>query len=212
MVGKLISFEGGEGSGKSTQSKLLSEYLKKNNVDVIHTREPGGTETAEKIRNILVTGNLDKLDKLSEILLHYAARNEHLNKVIRPAIKANKIVITDRFYDSTFAYQGYGHQVDLEIIKKVHAIVVGDFKPDLTFIFDIAAEKGLDRSERRHMQQASNENRYENIGLDFHKRLRDGFLAIAKAEPARCVVMNAEEDIDILHKKVLETLKIKGIA
>ncbi len=209
MSGKLISFEGGEGSGKSTQAKLLFQHLQKNNIPSILTREPGGTDSAEKIRNILVTGTLDNLDKISEVLLHYAARNEHLKKKILPALQAGKIVVTDRFYDSTIAYQGYGHQVDLKIIDTVHKIVVGDFKPDLTFIFDIAAEKGLERSERRHLQEDSNENRYENMDFDFHKRLRDGFLAIAKAEKQRCVVLNAEEDIDTLHKTVIETLKKK---
>ncbi len=209
MNGKLISFEGGEGSGKSTQSKLLFKYLQENNIDSIHTREPGGTDVAEKIRNILVTGTLDKLDKISEVLLHYAARKEHIKKVILPALEAGKIIVTDRFYDSTFAYQGYGHGVSLETIRKIHDIVVGGFKPDVTFLFDIAAEKGLERSEKRHMDEACNENRYETIGLDFHKRLRDGFLALAKAEPERFTVLNAEEDIEFLHNKVLETFKAK---
>jgi dTMP kinase len=202
MKGKLISFEGGEGSGKSTQAKKLFEYLQSNNIPSLLTREPGGTPSAEKIRNILVTGKLDDLDKLSEVMLHYAARNEHLKKKILPALAEGKIVITDRFYDSTIAYQGYGHKVDLKTIEQVHKLVVGDFKPNLTFIFDIDAEKGLARSGKRHVQENSDENRYENIPLDFHKRLRDGFLAIAKAEPERCMVINAEENIDTLEKQV----------
>lgn len=204
MKGKLISFEGGEGSGKSTQSKLLFNYLISKNISAIHTREPGGTESAEKIRNILVTGNIDNLDKKTEVLLHYAARLEHMKKVVKPALEQGKIVITDRFFDSTYAYQGYGHGVEMDYINKIHDLVVADFKPDLTFIFDIPALKGLERSEKRHMQQSSNENRYESMGLEFHERLRNGFLAIAKAEPNRCKVLNAENDIETLHSKVIE--------
>lgn len=204
MNGKLISFEGGEGSGKSTQSKLLFNYLKTKNIPAIHTREPGGTESAEKIRNILVTGSIDNLDKKTEVLLHYAARLEHIEKVVKPSLEAGKIVITDRFYDSTYAYQGYGHGVEISYINKIHELVVANFKPDLTFIFDIPALKGLERSERRHLQQASNENRYESMGLEFHEKLRNGFLAIAKAEPSRCKVLNAENDIETLHRQVIE--------
>jgi dTMP kinase len=211
VKGKLISFEGGEGSGKSTQAKLLFEYLQQNNIPSILTREPGGTETAEKIRNILVTGKIENIDKLSEILLHYAARNEHFKKKIWPAMLEGKIVITDRFYDSTFAYQGYGYRIDLKIIRKIHDIVMGDFKPSLTLLFDMDVLKGLERSERRLNEQNSNETRYEGLPLDFHQRLRDGFLAIAKAEPERCVVLNAEESIESLQKKVIETLKNKRI-
>lgn len=211
MLGKLITFEGGEGSGKSTQAKLLFEALQKNNIPSVLTREPGGTETAEKIRNILVTGKIENIDKVSEILLHYAARNEHFKKKIWPAMQEGKIVISDRFYDSTFAYQGYGYRIDLKMIKKVHDMVLGDFRPDLTFLFDIDVVKGLERSERRLQQQNSNETRYEGLPLDFHQRLRDGFLAIAKAEPERVNVINAEDSIDVLHAKVLDTLIAKGL-
>lgn len=210
MKGKLISFEGGEGSGKSTQAKLLAEYLNKGNVPSLLTREPGGTDTAEKIRNILVTGNIENIDKVSEILLHYAARNEHFKKKIWPAMNEGKIVVTDRFFDSTFAYQGYGYRIDLKLIQKVHDIIMGDFKPDLTFLFDIDVVKGLERSEQRLAAQNSNETRYEGLPLDFHTRLRNGFLALAKAEPKRFVVINAEDSIENLHNKVIETLKAKG--
>ncbi len=211
MLGKLITFEGGEGSGKSTQAKLLFEYLQKNNIPSILTREPGGTETAEKIRNILVTGKIENIDKVSEILLHYAARNEHFKKKIWPALQEGKIVISDRFYDSTFAYQGYGYRIDLKLIRKVHDMIMGDFKPDQTFLFDIDVVKGLERSERRLQQQNSNETRYEGLPLDFHQRLRDGFLAIAKAEPERVTVINAEDSIEKLHEKVVQALKTKGL-
>ncbi len=208
----LISFEGGEGSGKSTQAKMFFQYLQDNNIHAIFTREPGGTEAAEKIREILVTGSIDKLDKVSEVLLHYAARKEHLKNKIFPALAEGKVVVTDRFYDSTFAYQGYGHGVDLSVIKEVHKLIVGDFKPNLTLIFDIDVIKGLERSDRRLAQQNSNETRYEKLGVDFHQRLRNGFLTIAKAEPERCIVLNAEETIESLHKKVLEIFKSKFAA
>ena len=132
-----ISFEGGEGTGKSTQSKLLFEYLKKEKIPAILTREPGGTETAEKIREILVTGKANKIIAKTELLLHYAARLDHMEKVILPALSKGKIVISDRFFDSTYAYQGYGHSVDIKMIDKLNQISLGGFKPDVSFIFDI---------------------------------------------------------------------------
>lgn len=209
--GKLITFEGGEGSGKSTQAKKLFEHLVRNDIPAIHTREPGGTEEAEKIRSILVTGSQNKISPLTEVFLHSAARIEHLNKVILPAIAEGKIVVCDRFFDSTVAYQGYGHGVSLKTIEAINKIVAGDFQPDLTFIFDIDAKSGLARSTKRHGIEKSDENRYENIELAFHKRLRNGFLAIAGKEN-RCVVLNAEEDIETLHKEVVELVEKKLMA
>ncbi len=207
MVGKLITFEGGEGSGKSTQARMLAEYLQGKNIPHVLTREPGGTETAEKIRNILVTGSIDSMDKVTEILLHYAARNEHFKKKIWPAMQEGKIVVCDRFYDSTFAYQGYGYRVDHKLIRKIHEIVLGEFRPTLTFLFDIDVMRGLERSEARLTQQNSNETRYEGLPLDFHTRLRDGFLAMAKAEKERFVVLNAEETVEALHINVVEQIQ-----
>jgi len=209
--GKLISFEGGEGSGKSTQARLLAEYLKKNNVPSLATREPGGTETAEKIREILVTGKMDKMDRLTEVLLHYSARNEHISKAVLPALQQGKIVVTDRFYDSTYAYQGYGHGVDIALIDNIHRLVVGELKPTMTFLFDIDVEKGLARSGKRHIEQDSGETRYESLPTEFHQRLRDGFLAIAKAEQNRFVVLNAEEKVETLHEMVLDCLQNRKI-
>lgn len=205
--GYFISFEGGEGTGKSTQSKLLSEYLKKQKIPCLWTREPGGTEVAEKIREILVTGKASKITPETELLLHYAARIEHIEKVIKPALQQNKIVISDRFFDSTYAYQGYGHGVDLQIIEKLNKITVEDFKPNVTFIFDIDESAGLKRAKTR----ADHENRYEKMGNSFHNKVRKGFLEIAKKNKKRCVKINADDTIDNLHKLVLKHLEKRKI-
>lgn len=198
-----ISFEGGEGSGKSTQAKKLYDYFKAKGEDVILTREPGGTDVAEQIREILVTGSVDKLDKKTELLLHYAARTEHIRKVIKPAFNEGKIVITDRYFDSTIAYQGYGHGLNLEFIAKLNDFIVEDIKPDITFLFDIELKVGIERAKGR---STDNEKRYESMNLGFHERLKAGFLKIAENEPERCFIINANDSIENLHIKVLGIL------
>lgn len=198
-----ISFEGCEGSGKSTQAKKLYEYFKVIGEDVILTREPGGTDIAEQIREILVTGSVDKISKKTELLLHYAARTEHIRKVIKPALSEGKIVISDRYFDSTIAYQGYGHGLDLEFIDRLNEFIVDGIKPNITFIFDIDLEVGISRAKGR---ETDNEKRYESMDLEFHKRLKDGFLKIAEKNSDRCHVINADDTIENLHAKVLGVL------
>ena len=190
--GRFITFEGGEGTGKSTQVALLATALADAGVDVISTREPGGAPGAEEIRNLLVNGATNRWTPMSEALLNYAARAEHLDKTVYPALEKGQWVISDRFADSTMAYQGFGHGVKRGAINKLGSAVLGDFKPDLTIIFDLDLEVGPERAGAR----GQGEDRYERMGHDFHDRLRQGFLQIANDEPERCVVIDASAPIE----------------
>lgn len=192
--GKLITFEGGEGAGKSTQVARLAERLRRSGIDPVTTREPGGSPGAEAIRALLVQGDPGRWTPMTEALLHYAARLDHLERTIRPALAAGRWVISDRFADSTVAYQGYGHRLGREAIASLHRLLLGDFAPDLTVVFDIPVEAGLGRVAARYGD--SHENRYERMDGGFHERMRQGFLEIARAEPARCVVVDANRDAD----------------
>lgn len=196
--GKFITFEGGEGTGKTTQIKLLAEGLRAQGHDVVTTREPGGAPGADSIRSLLVSGATDKWDPLSECLLLFAARREHLNKTIWPALKQGAWVLCDRFSDSTMAYQGYGHDVAKPFIQGLYDAVVGDFAPDLTLILDLDVKVGLDRANTRNTETASGEDRFERLDEAFHERLRQGFLDIAQHEPDRCAVIDADNTPDVV--------------
>jgi dTMP kinase len=191
--GRLITLEGGEGGGKSTQSRQLLIWLKAQGVDAMATREPGGSPGGERIRELLVTGIADRWTPLTEVLLHYAARQDHIRTIIEPALSAGRWVVCDRFFDSTLAYQGYGHGVPLNFIEALRQQIVGDtYLPDLTLILDLPAEEGLRRSHARD----NRERRYESMPIDFHERLRRGFQEIAKREPKRCIVIDASRTVD----------------
>ena len=199
LRGKFITFEGGEGSGKSTQIRYLFEAIKKAGQFVITTREPGGAPSAEQIRTLLVTGDIDRWQPMTEALLNYAARVEHVAQTVEPALNAGTWVLSDRFADSTIAYQGYGHGINLQKLADLHQIVLGDFKPDLTIILDLSVKDGL----RRAIIRGDSEDRYERMGSDFHNRLRDGFLEIANAETNRCVIIDATKSINVVRQSVL---------
>lgn len=190
--GRFITLEGGEGTGKSTQVTLLVPWLRKRGLDLIQTREPGGATGAERIRELLVKGDADRWTPLTETLLHFAARADHIDRTIRPALASGRWVVCDRFADSTTAYQGYGHGVSLAFIESLFTAIVGDTTPDLTLILDLPVADGL----RRAGQRAGHENRYEQMTVDFHERLRAGFLAIARSDPQRCVLVDAGRSID----------------
>lgn len=200
--GVFITFEGGEGAGKSTQLALLEKAFQKAGLDALVTREPGGTPEAEDIRNLLVTGDTDKWDAMTETLLHLAARRNHVKKKIAPALDAGKWVISDRFQDSTQAYQGFGHELGDVTISTMYRIVLEHFTPNLTFIFDIDVEQGIKRAAERR----GNEDRYENMDINFHHRVREGFLAIARQDKDRCVVVRAAESIEHIHHKIINTI------
>lgn len=192
VTGRFITFEGGEGSGKSTQVARLSERLRRSGLEVLATREPGGAPGAEDIRRLLVEGRTDRWQPFTEALLHYAARHEHLTRTLRPALNAGCWVVCDRFADSTLAYQGYGHGVDREKIMRLHRLVVEGFAPDLTVILDLPVETGLERARIR----GGAEDRYERMDVDFHRRIRAGFLDIATRDLARCAVVDATPDAE----------------
>lgn len=208
MKGKFITFEGGDGTGKSTQVKLLAEYLESKGVSLITTKEPGGTDVGLEIRRLLVCGDKDKMDATAEALLYFADRHIHLAKKIWPAIDEGKFVISDRFADSTIAYQcyGYGQRVKREIIDNLYNIAVGDFKPDLTIILDIDPKVGLSRSFAKADGMAEKELRFEGRELEFHNNLRRGFLEIAADDPDRCVVLDADKPIEELHHDVIKVV------
>ncbi len=200
MKYKFITFEGVEGCGKSTQTKMLQQFLHEKNYDAIITREPGGAKASEAIRAILLDDNLPKLNAKSEILLNFAARIEHVEQLIKPALAAGKTVICDRFFDSTFAYQGFGFGVDLKLIEEVKKLAIGDFAPDITFLIDVPVDIAFARIEDR-----STNNRYEKLGRDFHQRTRDGFLQIAR-ENKRISVLDGTlpaKDLAVQIQKIL---------
>jgi dTMP kinase len=192
MSGKFITFEGGEGSGKSTQLKLLCETFTASGTPYVSTREPGGSAGGERIRKLLVSGDKDAWDAGTETLLFYAARLDHVNRLIKPALAEGKVVICDRFADSTRVYQGIGKGMADDYIESLHRLTLGNFIPDLTLILDIDPAVGLKRANERR----GNENRFETLGLDFHQRIRAGFLAIARREPGRCIVVDATRDVE----------------
>ena len=208
MAGRFITFEGGEGCGKSTQLALLQKYLESKGQTVIATKEPGGTELGTELRHMLVTGDKDKMDAVAEALLYYADRRIHMTQKVWPALAQNKWVLSDRFADSTVAYQYYGYnkKVEKSLLDNLYKIAVGDFKPDLTIIFDLDEEIGLARSFAKAASMTEKETRHESRGTEFHHLLRRGFLEIAKQEPERCVVLNADKTIEELHQDVLKII------
>jgi dTMP kinase len=189
MRGRFITFEGGEGTGKSTHAARLAERLKELGVGIHLTREPGGSPGAEIIRYVLLSGVAKPLGAEAEAMLFAAARDDHLNTVIRPALERGVWVICDRFADSTRIYQGVAGDVDSRSIRALERIVVGDTKPDLTFILDVPALQGMQRAAKR--RGASDADRFEDEALTFHEKLRDGFLMLAANEPDRCVLIDA---------------------
>lgn len=189
--GHFITFEGGEGAGKTTQLGLLSESLQHAGVPVLLTREPGGSPGAEEIRNLLVTGEIGRWDAISEALLHFAARRDHVEKLIKPALEDGTWVLCDRFADSSMAYQGYGHSLGRKKIETLQQFTIGGFLPDLTLILDMPVEVGLARAAGRD----ENKSRYEQLDTGFHERVREGFREAAKAEPERCIIIDAQDSV-----------------
>jgi len=199
MKGKFITFEGSEGCGKSTQSKLLAQYLKQKGFKVLFVREPGGTKICEQIRKILLDPKNDQMSPVTEMLLYMASRAQIVKEVIKPALLAGKIVISDRFLDSTIAYQGYGLGMDINLIKTVGESVTCGIKPNLTIFLDLAVKKGL-----RH--RASSKDRIERRSISFHQRVRNGYLKLAKKEPKRIKVVRVQDDLSLTQEKIREVI------
>lgn len=212
--GFFLTLEGGEGAGKTTQSRLLRDYFLSKNREVLLTREPGGTPESEKIRDLLVQRDGGDWTPLAECLLFFTARLMHVEKLIRPALESGKIVICDRFTDSTRVYQGGGHGFDPSLIERVKTLVLGDFEPDLTLVFDLPVDIGLDRSfsQKRAAQGLSTapkeatEDRFEKLDRRFHERIRQGFLELAKANPRRVRVLDALQSPENVFADILSLL------
>ena len=194
--GFFITLEGGEGTGKSTQIKKLAALLEEKGRAVVVTREPGGTPEAEKIRNLFTQRDGGNWTPVAECLLLFAARNMHVERLIKPSLADNRIVISDRFTDSTRAYQSYGHGLELDFIESLTQLSIGGFEPDLTFILDMDTEKGLGRAKERIAETGSGEDRFEQLDISFHERLRKGFLEIAERNPDRCVIIDASRSVE----------------
>lgn len=202
MTPRFVTFEGGEGTGKTTQIRRLADQLEKRGISVTRTREPGGSPGAEDIRKLLVTGEPGRWDSLTETLLMFAARADHVARTIRPALDAGRFVLCDRFTDSTYAYQGAGRGMPRETLRRIESVVLGDFRPDLTLVFDLPVEEGLARATAR----AGNETRFENFDRGFHERLRKAFLDIARRNRDRCIVIDAGGSEDEVAQAVWDAI------
>ena len=198
--GYFITFEGGEGTGKSTQAKFLYDYLITKNIAAILTREPGGCEEAEEIRNLIINGSVDKWDGITEALMHNAARREHVRRIIKPALLNNKFVICDRFTDSTMAYQGIGQSVDTKFLNNIVKTVTENIEPNLTFIFDMDIKNSLLRANK------TDANRYEKFDNNFHEKIRNYFLNVAQNNN-RYVIINADKSIENIKKEIIKIIK-----
>ena len=197
-TGRFITFEGGEGAGKSTQLKRMVTRLEAAGREVVATREPGGSPGAESIRELVLKGSADRWSPITETLLMYAARRDHVERVIRPALARGAWVLCDRFADSTRAYQGAAGGVAPELIAAMETYILEETRPDLTLMFDMPVEVGLQRADER----AGSEMRFESKGVAFHERLRAGFRAIAEAEPQRCAIIDAAGSLDEVEARV----------
>jgi len=199
--GRFVSFEGIEGCGKTTQITLLSEYLKKHSIAHTITREPGGTAVGEGIRKILLNSETIRLTAASELLLFYASRSQNIQEKIKPALERNEIVICDRYYHASMAYQGYGRGIPLDFIRKLTDLVCDPYRPDLTFLLDIEPEVGLARARARNHGRIENEGRFEAEDLEFYNRVREGYLELA-SEDERIQLLYAGRPIETVHRHV----------
>ncbi|HKB07203.1 MAG TPA: dTMP kinase [Candidatus Polarisedimenticolia bacterium] len=204
--GRFITFEGIEGSGKTTQIQMLSNHLEEREVDHLLTREPGGTPIGDQIRRLVLDpGNAD-MTPVCDLLLYAAARAQHIEQVIRPALEVGRLVLCDRFKDATFAYQGYGRGVRLDLIDALHGLETLALRPDLTLLFDLDASVALVRARDRDTGPAHDQTRFEQQDLDFHERVRAGYLELAQQEPERFAVIDARGAVDEVQRRVLAVI------
>lgn len=201
MRGRFITLEGGEGAGKSTQATLLAERLRATGAAVLQTREPGGTPFAEAIRAVLIGTAADGVDPVAETLAHFAARADHVARRIRPALAAGQHVVSDRFFDSTFAYQAVAGGLGRPRFEAIRAAAIGDFSPDLTLLLDLPPAFGMAR--------ARDANRYESLGEAFHARVRGAFCELAASEPGRCVLVDASGEAAEVAARIAATVQAR---
>lgn len=206
-AGRFITLEGGEGSGKTTQIRLLQSAFDAAAIDTLFTREPGGTDGADHIRALLLRADSESWDDVAELLLFYAARREHVMKRVRPALAEGKTVICDRFADSSRIYQGVARGLGDEYVLALHRLTLGDFQPDLTLWLDVDVEAGLGRTQGR--EQGAEETRFENQKRDFHHRVRDGFTQLAEREPQRIAQIDAARSIAEVHADIIHAVNTR---
>jgi dTMP kinase len=209
LKGIFITFEGVEGSGKSTQIRLLDEFLRSKDRQTVLTRESGGTSIGDRIREILLSPKSSKMHSTTELLLYEAARCQHIHEVIGPALESDKIILCDRYADATTAYQGAAREIDMNTVETLHGIATENLNPDLTILLDCPVEVGLKHAVRRNeeLNLTGSEDRFEREKLDFHERVRQGYLDIAKREPNRVKVIDATGSIEEVHKRVLAVIE-----
>jgi dTMP kinase len=212
--GIFITFEGIDGSGKSTQVSKLVEYLRGRSVPALMTREPGGTKVGEHIRDLLLRPGNGKMASLTELVLMYAAREQHLDEVVRPALARGRVIVSDRYNDASFAYQGYGRMLGARTVRALDQIICGRTQPDLTLLLDLDPRTALERARRRNRHHRSGDTRFENHGIKFQQRVRAGYLALARHEPRRIKVIAAdrpEAEIQADVRKLVDALLAKRL-
>jgi dTMP kinase len=202
-----ITFEGPEGSGKSTQIRKVGEWFRDQGRECVVTKEPGGTPISDRIRAILLDSAATGMDAMTELLLYAASRRQHVVEVIRPALQRGTTVFCDRYTDATLAYQGYGRLLDLDRLQTLNAWATDGVKPDLTLLFDLDEEMGLARAHARNADMTVDEGRFELEDLRFHRRVREGYLSLAAAEPARFAIVDGSGSIDEVFARTLDTLR-----
>jgi dTMP kinase len=202
-----ITFEGPEGSGKTTQVRRLGALLRERGRDCVVTKEPGGTPLADRIRAILLDPSETKMDPLTELLLYAASRRQHVVEVIRPALSRGAVVLCDRFTDATLAYQGFGRLLELDRLRTLNDWATERLHPDLTVLFDIEEEVGLRRAHSRNEATANNEGRFEAEDLRFHRRVREGYLSLARSEPQRFAVIDGSGTVDEVFERMLAAVR-----
>lgn len=199
-----ITLEGPDGSGKTRQAMLLSQQLGALDHDVLLTREPGGTEIGEQIRQVLTSLDNTLMDPRAEFLLFSASRAQHVHERIRPHLERGGIVVCDRFFDASLAYQGYGHRLDLDALRAITSFATQGLIPDLTFLLDLPVEQGLQRRE-----QDGDWNRLDAYDLEFHRRVRQGYLALARSQPGRWAVIDGLQEVDRIHDEIIRTVETR---
>lgn len=201
--GIFISLEGVEGAGKSTQARLLADYISGLGYPVIQTHEPGGTPIAEQIRAIILNPQNTEMASLTELFLYLASRAQHVNELILPALSEGKIVVCDRFSEATIVYQGYARGIDINLLKQLNGIATDGLKPDITFVLDLDASIGFSR------KAGSNLDRLERENSEFHNKVREGYLKIAEKEPERIKVINAQDSLENIHNQIRRYVELK---
>lgn len=202
--GRFITFEGIDGSGKTTQIKLLARHLRRQGIPCIVTREPGGTRLADRIRAILLSSRSAGMQPTTEVLLYFAARAENTARIIRPALAQGKIVLCDRFTDASMAYQGYGRRLGVSIVRRLHRFACEDLTPDLTLVLEIDPHTSVERARRRNKTARRDEGRFEQEALEFYARVRRGYRALARQEPRRVRLISGEDSPEVIHQRILK--------